>query len=94
MIFADFIDKLITERHYILAIRFIFSFNLNNNYSPLELLKKEIVNLRRSAKEKTQVKAFSDPSLGKNCILYFIVIDWLYLESMLASRPKAEMLLK
>ncbi|CAA7037566.1 unnamed protein product [Microthlaspi erraticum] len=52
----NFVDELINGRHYLLAIPFIFSFNLSLKYSPLELLKKEIVNLRRSAKEKTQAK--------------------------------------
>lgn len=68
-IFSDFVKQLLNERHHIPAIRFMFFFNLNNKFSTLEFLKEQIINLRRSAKEKkrfkSQVKACSDPSLAK-----------------------------
>ncbi|CAL9231817.1 unnamed protein product [Arabidopsis halleri] len=46
------VKQLLDERHYFMAIRFIFYFKLKSNFSPLELLKDEIVNLRVSAKEE------------------------------------------
>jgi len=60
-VFADLVKKLLDERHYFMAIRFIFYFKLKFNFSPLELLKDEIITLRVSTKEKrrldSQVKA-------------------------------------
>ncbi|ESQ32271.1 hypothetical protein EUTSA_v10003597mg [Eutrema salsugineum] len=48
----NFVKLLLNNALYFPAIRFILFFNLKNNFSPLVFLKEEIINLRRSAKEK------------------------------------------
>ncbi|KAG7610546.1 Frigida-like [Arabidopsis suecica] len=51
----NLVKKLLDERHYFMAIRFIFYFKLKFNFSPLELLKDEIITLRVSTKEKRRL---------------------------------------
>ncbi|KAL1220856.1 FRIGIDA-like protein 3 [Cardamine amara subsp. amara] len=47
-----FVHQLLTEHHFIPAIRFMIFFKLNCNFSPLAYLKAEIMSLRSSAKLK------------------------------------------
>ncbi|XP_056851180.1 FRIGIDA-like protein 5 [Raphanus sativus] len=47
----NFVTELFGKGLYIPAIRLMFTFNVKNNFSPMELLKVQIINLRRSAKE-------------------------------------------
>ncbi|KFK26467.1 hypothetical protein AALP_AA8G252700 [Arabis alpina] len=53
----SFVKQLLNEDQYIQAIRFMLFFNLNNNCSTLELLREQIINLRRSAKEKRRFES-------------------------------------
>ncbi|CAH8387044.1 unnamed protein product [Eruca vesicaria subsp. sativa] len=47
----NFVTQLLDKGLYIPAIRFMFYFKVENNFSPLEFLKEQIINLRRSAQE-------------------------------------------
>ncbi|XP_056851179.1 uncharacterized protein LOC108825232 [Raphanus sativus] len=53
----DFVTQLLDKAIYIPAIRFMFFFNVENSFSPMEFLKEQIINLRRSAKEKRRHEA-------------------------------------
>ncbi|XP_018457185.1 uncharacterized protein LOC108828112 [Raphanus sativus] len=59
----DFVKELLKKGLYIPAIRFMFYFNVENNFSPLELLKEQIINLRRSAKENTRYESQAEATL-------------------------------
>ncbi|KAL0642788.1 hypothetical protein Bca4012_041078 [Brassica carinata] len=48
----NFVTELLNKAMHIPAIRFMLYFKVENNFSPLELLKEQIINLRLSAKEK------------------------------------------
>ncbi|XP_010494034.1 PREDICTED: myosin heavy chain, cardiac muscle isoform-like [Camelina sativa] len=49
---SGLVRQLLDERQYFLAIRYVFYFNLKCSFSPLVFLKEEIINLRRSPKDK------------------------------------------
>ncbi|KAG2316534.1 hypothetical protein Bca52824_019656 [Brassica carinata] len=53
----NFVTELLDKAIYIPAIRFMFYFNVENNFSPLEFLEEQIINLRRSAKEKRRYES-------------------------------------
>ncbi|VVB15281.1 unnamed protein product [Arabis nemorensis] len=53
----NFVKQLLNEHQYIQAIRFMFSFNLNNKFSTLQLLREQIISLRLSAKEKRRFES-------------------------------------
>ncbi|KAF3561629.1 hypothetical protein DY000_02011209 [Brassica cretica] len=56
-VWIDFVTQLFDKGLYIPAIRFMLSFNVKNNFSPLELLKEQIINLRLSAKENRRYES-------------------------------------
>ena len=76
LISTGFVTELLNKAMCIPAVRFMFYFKVENNFSPLEILKVQINNLRRSAKEsrryESQVKAFSNRSL---LVKLYIVFD-------------------
>lgn len=57
MLRLDFVTQLFDKGLYIAAIPFMLSFNVKNNFSPLELLKEQIINLRLSAKENRRYES-------------------------------------
>ena len=67
LISTGFVTELLNKAMCIPAARFMFYFKVENNFSPLELLKEQINNLRLS-----QVKAFCNPSL---LVKLYIVFD-------------------
>ncbi|CAH8387047.1 unnamed protein product [Eruca vesicaria subsp. sativa] len=53
----SFVTQLLDKAIYIPAIRFMFYFNVEKRFSPLELLKEQIISLSCSAKEKRRYES-------------------------------------
>ncbi|WZZ12169.1 hypothetical protein YC2023_105258 [Brassica napus] len=56
----NFVKELLNKDMHIPAIRFMLYFKVDNNFSPLEILKEQIINLRRSAKENRRYEPQAD----------------------------------
>ncbi|KAL0738723.1 hypothetical protein Bca4012_014933 [Brassica carinata] len=56
----NFVNELLIKALYIPAIRFMLFFNVKSNFSPLAILKQEIMNLRRSVRLESQAEANRD----------------------------------
>ncbi|KAF3567421.1 hypothetical protein DY000_02011215 [Brassica cretica] len=56
----NFVTELLNKAMHIPAIRFMLYFKVENNFSPLELLKEQIINLRLSAKENRRYESQAD----------------------------------
>ncbi|CAH2044557.1 unnamed protein product [Thlaspi arvense] len=64
----NFVNQLLNKALYIPAIRFMLSFNVKNNFSPLVFLKEEIMNLKRSAKEKRRFESQAEAAKLRDMI--------------------------
>ncbi|KAF8105513.1 hypothetical protein N665_0157s0091 [Sinapis alba] len=53
----NFVNELLIKALYVPAIRFMLFFNVKSKFSPLAFLKQEIMNLRRSVKEKRRLES-------------------------------------
>ncbi|KAF2535993.1 hypothetical protein F2Q68_00018803 [Brassica cretica] len=53
----SFVTELLNKAMCIPAVRFMFYFKVENNFSPLEILKEQIISLRRSAKESRRYES-------------------------------------
>ncbi|CAN7023926.1 unnamed protein product, partial [Brassica oleracea var. botrytis] len=56
----NFVTELLNKAMHIPAIRFMLYFKVENNSSPLEFLKEQIINLRLSAKENRRYESQAD----------------------------------
>ena len=70
---ADFVNELLIKAQYIPAVRFMLFFNVKSSFSPLVILKQEVMNLKRSVNDKrrleSQVKAFAHVPPLVNCLI-------------------------
>ncbi|CAF2011964.1 myosin heavy chain, cardiac muscle isoform [Brassica napus] len=53
----NFVNELLIKAQYIPAVRFMLFFNVKSSFSPLVILKQEVMNVRRSVNDKRRIES-------------------------------------